>query len=271
MTTASAPVAELPKPKWGSLLQAPKQVGDPKSIFVYGTHGTGKSTFAGSIVLTPGFEEKCLFVDIDNGAETLASHPGILKAINEGRLDILPINSLAGNAFGQINTVIEDITRNDYGYKAVIFDTLDVAQDVAEKTFKEKYKDSKNTFGVFGDLGAWTDWAVRSLHNAPHFVSIVTAHSKEQTAESGAYRNTPRLSGSSKDAIGGIPSIVTFMEYATDPEGNRRRLFTLGEHEHYITKNRYSLPNQMADLTMPKLYEAIRKNRNQASAVPAAA
>lgn len=268
---APAAVAELPKPKWLSNIQSPTQVGDPKSIFAYGTHGTGKSTFAGSIVLTPGFEEKCLFIDIDQGAEALASHPGILTAIEEGRLDILPINSLAPDAFSQINAVISEITTNDYGYKAVVFDTLDVAQDVAEKFFKEKYKDSKNTFGVFGDLGQWTDWVVRSLHNAPHFVSIVTAHSKEQTAESGAYRNTPRLSGSSKDAIGGIPSIVAFVEYATDPEGNRRRLFTVGEHEHYITKNRYNLPNQIADLTMPKLYAGIRANRNKPAATAAAA
>ncbi|QIK64612.1 AAA family ATPase [Leucobacter viscericola] len=190
-------------------MQPPEEVGRPKSILLYGTHGTRKTSIAGSIIKAPGFK-KVLFIDIDNGAEVLMNDPVIKEAIVEGRLQILQVSSLDGDAFVKINAVVDEITKTDFGYDAVILDTLDVAQDVAEKVIKKKYEGSKNTFGVFGDLGIWTDEIVRKLHESKHFMSIVTCHSKEQTLESGAHRILPRLSGSSKDAIGGIPSIVAY-------------------------------------------------------------
>jgi len=244
---------ELPKPKWASFIQTPKEVKLPKSILLYGLPGTRKTSIAASIGQVPNFK-KVLFIDIDNGAEVLAQRPEFAD------VSVLSINSLEGGAFAKLNAIIDDITTVDYGYDAIVLDTLDVAQDVAEKHFKTKYEGTKNTFGVYGDLGQWTDEIVRKLHNSSFFTAIITAHAKEQTSESGAYRIIPRLSGSSKDTIGGIPSIVGYLSFLDDTEGKRRLVAVLGESEKTITKNRYSLPQSIADLTMPKLYDLIEAN-----------
>lgn len=261
----------LPIPSFASFIQPPEQVGRPKSILLYATHGCRKTSIAGSIVLTPGFK-KALFIDIDNGAEVLMSNPDTRKAVMDGRLEVLQISSLDDDAFIKIGSVIDEITRIDFGYDAVILDTLDVAQDVAEKVIKKRYADSKNTFGVYGDLGVWTDEVVRKLHECPHFMSIITCHSKEQTLESGAHRILPRLSGSSKDAIGGIPSIVAYLEYQTDPDTAETHLVArVAESDVVISKNRYNLPPFLVDPDMPSLFAMIATATAASVAEPIAA
>lgn len=274
-------VTSLPKPSFAAFLQQPEQVSRPKSILLYGTHGTRKTSIAGSIALTPGFN-KTLFIDVDNGAEVLMSNPATRAKIKDGSLEILQVSSLDPQALIKINSVVEEVTNTDFGYDAVILDTLDVAQDVAEKHYKAMYSNAsqsgkKDGFAIWGDLGVWTDEIVRRLHECQHLMSIVTCHSKEQTLESGAHRILPRLSGSSKDAIGGIPSIVAYLEYQADPEtGETHLVARVAESDVVISKNRYSLPPFIIDPTMPKLFELIEQSVNQtetntAEATPVAA
>lgn len=261
----------LPTPSFASFIQPPDEVGRPKSILLYGTHGTRKTSIAGSIIKTPGFK-KVLYIDIDNGTEVLMSDPEIKKAVFAERLQVLPISSLDPDAFAKIGSVVEEITNTNFGYDAVVFDTLDVAQDVAEKHFKKLHKDSNNKFAVYGDLGVWTDEIVRRLHESQFFMSIVTCHSKEQTLESGAHRILPRLSGSSKDAIGGIPSIVAYLEYQSDPESGEVHLVArVAESDVVISKNRYSLPPFLIDPDMPSLFEQIKGATESATAEAEAA
>lgn len=265
-----------PKPVWASSFQSIEEVGDPKSIFLYGTHGTRKTTIASSIYKVPGIN-RVLHIDIDQGAETLATDPIIKAAIKDGSYNVLPINSLEANAKVKLDSIIEDVTTNDYGYDAVILDTLDVSQDVAEEVFEALYATSgkggkRDGFAVYGDLGVWTDKIVRKLHNSPFFVGVITAHEKENTSEDGTSRIQPRLSGSSKDAIGGIPSVVARLAFKTNPENGERALIaTLGEDEKLITKQRYRdiLPQHMRDLTLPDLYERIRADQKTPAAVAA--
>jgi hypothetical protein len=269
-----------PKPAWASAFQTIEEVGDPKSIFLYGTHGTRKTTIASSIYKVEGIN-RVLHIDIDQGAEALATDPVIRAAIKDGSYNVLPINSLEPNAKVKLDAIIEDVTTTDYGYDAVILDTLDVAQDVAEEVFEAMYATSgkggkRDGFAVYGDLGVWTDKIVRKLHNCPFFVGVITAHEKENTAEDGTSRIQPRLSGSSKDAIGGIPSVVARLAFRTHPEtGERALIATLGEDEKLITKQRYrdALPQHMRDITLPDLYERIRADKpsTKPAAVPAAA
>lgn len=259
----------LPTPKWASALQTPKEVKLPKSILLYGMPGTRKTSVSASIGQVPKFG-KILFIDIDQGAEVLAQREEFAN------VNVLTINSLESGAFAKLNAVIEDITTIDYGYSAVVLDTLDVAQDVAEKHFKAKYASSstsgkKDGFAIWGDLGEWTDEIVRKLHNSTFFTAVITAHAKEQTSESGAYRILPKLSGSSKDAIAAIPSIVGYLEHTSHPEtGERHMVATVGESEKLVTKNRYGLPNQIIDLTLPSLYALIEKNTTSKTTNPAA-
>lgn len=263
MTTA------LPTPAWASLAIKPESVGKPKSMLFYGFPGRRKTSILASIIEL-AWCKKVLYIDVDNGSEVLGER--YAKEIASGALTIIPIDSLNPNAIAQIAAIVEDITTTNYGYDAVALDTLDVGQDAVEKALKLKYADSKNTFGVYGDLGVWTDEICRKLHNCPWFVALIAAHAKEQTKESGAYRVTPKLSGSSKDSIASIFSIVAYVDFV-DVEGERRLLCTVGEDEHYITKNRFGLDPYIGDVTMPKLYGMIEAGATKpaVSAVKAAA
>lgn len=262
-----------PKPSWlGAGGGRAKPSGKPKSILMQGTHGTRKTSKASEIALVPGFE-RVLHIDIDNGTEVLYRRPGIAERIYdpednpEGTYFIQPIQSLNPNAKAQIEAIVKDITTTDYGYDAVIFDTLDVGQDVAEKAIKAQHAGSKNTFAVYGDLGLWTDELVRSLHECPFFTAIITVHEKENTAEDGTSTILPRLSGSSKDAIGGIPSIVMRLGWVANPEtGEPGLVATLGEHEKFITKNRYDLPRQLLNPDLPSIYKMIEATSPAAKA-----
>lgn len=251
-------VTSLPVPTFADFIQAPTEVGKPKSILLYGTHGTRKTSICGSLALVEDFK-KILFIDIDQGAEVLMSNPKTRAKVDDGTIQVLPISSLDPAAFAKLNAVISEICANDFGYDAVILDTLDVAQDVAEKHFKALHSgDKKNTFAVYGDLGVWTDEAVRKLHESSFFTAVITCHAKEQTLESGAHRILPRLSGSSKDAIGGIPSIVGFLEYQTDTETNKTHLVArVSESDVVISKNRYDLDPFLIDPDMPMLFGMI--------------
>lgn len=251
----------LPKPAWANAFQTATTVGKPKSILLYGTHGTRKTSIASSIAKVAGFE-RVLHIDIDNGTEVLGNDEDIVKRIKDGSYNVLSINPLEVDAKKKFDAVIDDITTVDYGYDAVILDTLDIAQDVAEKFIKRLHEGDakKNTFAIFGELGIWTDELVRKLHDSQFFTAVITAHEKEVTQEDGTVRVVPRLSGSSKDAIGGIPSIVAHLGWSAHPEtGDLHLVASVGESSRYISKNRYNLPAQILDTNMVDLYERIEK------------
>lgn len=270
----------LPTPSFASFIQPPAEVGRPKSILLYGSHGTRKTSIAGSLALVEGFN-RILYIDIDQGAEVLMTNPATRAKVEDGTIQVLPISSLDPQAFAKINAVIDEVTGTDFGYDAVVLDTLDVAQDVAEKHYKGVHATAstsgkKDGFAIWGDLGVWTDEIVRKLHESPFFMGVVTVHSKEQTAESGAHRILPRLSGSSKDSIGGIPSIVAYLEYQKDPETNEVHLVaSVAESDVVISKNRYSFPPFIVDPTMPTMFklidEAIASGKVKPEPVKAAA
>lgn len=255
-------MTETLTPPWASWISEPEEVGPPKSILIYALPGRWKTTIAATIAKVPGFE-KVLLVDIDDGAEVLMNDPVLAAKVRSGIIDIMRIDPLARHSKERIDELIADICANDYGYDAVIFDTLDVAQDVAEKVYKNMYATSgkggkKDGFAIWGDLGVWTDEIVRKLHSAKHFTAIITVHAKKESEEDGSGRILPKLSGSSKDAIGAIPSIVTYFDFENHPEtGERHLVATIGEESGFITKNRYSLPTRIVDLDMPKLYSMI--------------
>lgn len=248
-----------PRPKWATAVTTPKQDAMPKSIYIHGAPGSRKTSTAASISLVPKVGDRVLLVDVDFGAEVLAQNP-LYSEIN-----ILPVDPLEAGAFDKLNYVINDITTNDYGYTAVILDPLSIAQDIAEKHFKALYATSgsngkQDGFKIWGDLGVWTDEIVRKLHTCPFFTAIITCHSTEQKAESGAYRILPKLSGSSKEAIASIPSIVMHLGFQNHPEtGERHSIATLGDSDVIQSKNRYGLPPQVVDLDMPKLYSLINE------------
>jgi len=228
---------------------------------MYGFPGTHKTTIAGEIAATS--KRRALYIGLERGSAPFATRPDIRKFIDAGNLDILEIDPLAPNALAQIDATVNEVASEDFGYDFVILDPLDVAQDVAEKVFKKKYEGSKNTFGVYGELGEWTDTIVRRLHNSPNFTAIFLSHAKEQSEESGAYRLLPKLSGSSKDAIGGLPDLVIYLGYDKHPETGESHLIAVtGNSEKHITKSRYSHPHFIVDPTGQKIWDGIESAIN---------
>lgn len=248
-----------PTPKWASSVTTPKQDALPKSIYIHGMPGSRKTSTAASISQVPGVGERVLLIDVDFGAEVLAQNPLY------DNVEILSIDPLAEDAMSKLNYIIDDITTTDYGYTAVILDPLSIAQDIAERHFKAAYATTANSgkqdgFKIWSELGEWTDSIVRRLHTSAFFVAIITCHSTEQKADSGAYRILPKLSGSSKESIASIPSIVMHLGFGLHPEtGERHSIATLGGSDVIQSKNRYGLPDQMIDVDMPKLYSLIRE------------
>lgn len=272
----------MPKPAWMTSAQPAVSLGLPKSILIYGSHGTRKTSIASTIFAVPGIS-RVLHIDIDAGTEALATDPfglGLMDkkdakgnviekgAISRGEYFVRSItraNSRDVNtAKRQIDTIINDITSVDLGFDAVIFDTLDIAQDAAERNIKANNADSKNTFAVYGELGQWTMDTVSALHDTPNFVSIILAHQKEVSEDDGSKRILPTLSGSSKDAIGGIPSIVAHFGWQPNPETEELGLVaTLGPSAKYISKNRFGLPDQVLMRDLPTIYQMIEANINK--------
>lgn len=252
----------LPK-GWMNAIQTPKDVSLPKSVMIYGLPGTRKTTIAATIAQVPGIK-RVLFIDVDSGTEVLA------RKKEFENVQIIQISALAEDAELKLTTIINDLCATDLGFDAVVFDALDIGQDIAERSAEALYASSgkggtRDGFGVYRYVGEWTDRIVRQLHECPFFVAIITCHSTEKVLESGATRILPRLSGSSKDTIGGIPSIVAYLEFRADPEGNRRLLASVGEQDSMLTKNRFNLGDYIPELTMPELYRRIES----ANAAPA--
>jgi len=254
----------LPKPAWASAITTADALGPPQSIFLYGLPGTRKTTISATISQVESFK-KVLFIDTDNGTTVLSLDPTF------SHIEILKIDPLDPNAKAKLDGVIADVCANDYGYDAVVLDTISVAQSMVEKFLKVKYAgDKKNTFAVYGDLGEWTEDTVRRLHNAPHFTAIITCHSQEKLLESGVTKITPKLSGSSKDTIGGIPDLVAHLSYIEHPETNERHLVAIvGESDSLISKNRYRLSQSILDFTMPVLYGLINEKLSKKPAAVA--
>lgn len=253
---------ELPRPKWADALTTPKQDSLPKSIYIHGLPGSRKTSTAASIALVPEVGKKVLLIDVDFGAEVLAQNP-LYSDIEILQID--PLEEGERGAFFKLNAVINDITTTDYGYTAVILDPLSIAQDIAEKHFKALYATAgkggnPDGFKIWGELGVWTDEIVRKLHTCPFFTAIITSHSTETKAESGAHRILPKLSGSSKEAIASIPSIVMHLGFENHPStGERHSMATLGDDDVIQSKNRYGLRPKIIDLDMPKLYALINE------------
>lgn len=256
--TAAAPaITPLPKPAWASAISTADKLGLPQSIFLYGVPGTRKTSIAASIIKVPEFT-KVLFIDIDNGTSVLSNDPAFAS------IDVLKIDSLAPNAFDKLNSVIDDVTQNDYGYDAVILDTLSVAQDVAEKHFKAKFATAgkggkQDGFAIWGEIGVWSEDTVRKFQNTPYFTGIVTCHSSEKRSEAGVLEIKPKLSGSSKDSIGAIPDLVAYLSYAVHPEtGEQHLAATTGTTEGLISKSRWNIPSVIIDFDLPSVYSLIQ-------------
>lgn len=278
------PVREFITPPFAMMFSKSADVGPPKSIFLYGGEGTRKTSMVGDLItIRDSFGNKRfprgLIIDIDNGTEVFANgrSPEVQQAIDDGFLNIFSIDSEDPDAFGKLEYIINDVNENDYGYDFVSLDTANVAQEVAVKhflatTFNDKGKPDSRA--AWGEVSKWTVKQFRKLHNAPHFLGILVAHSSEGTDDGGAFRIKPKFQGSAKDSVAAVSSIVAYLGFKTNPETKQSSLVaTMGENEVITAKNRYMLPNEIENFDLVMLYAMLAERQegthtNQAEASP---
>lgn len=251
-------VAALPKPKFAAGFQKKNTLGKPNSLLFYGFMGVHKTTIAGEIATHA--KRRALYIGFERGSAPFATQDDLRAFYDADKLDILEIDPLDENALKQIQATIRDVAATDYGYDYVIVDPIDVMQDVAERHFKATNPDPKNTFWTYGQIGEWTDIYARLLHNSPHFVAIFLAHASEQKQDSGAYRLLPKLSGSSKEAVGNLPDAVIYLGVEKHPETGVEHIVAITkDSERHLSKNRYGFPKRIIDPTGHQFAELIEK------------
>lgn len=258
----------MPMPSFAAALSKPKEIGSPKSIMLYGAPGTRKTTLTAELIKRPGVQ-RILFIDIDNGTEALVGDPEVSAALQDGRIQVLAIDSLndgvaaapGSSAFDQVNFVIQEVANTALGYDFVVLDTLNLMQEVAIKHFLSTTTNSSGKLdsrAAWGEVSKWTDSMARMLHNSPHTTGVFIMHEKNQTEETGKISIVPKLSGGAKDSIASIPSIVVHLDFeAVGDEGGVKLVASLGDSERFVSKNRYRLPARIEDFSLLKMYELI--------------
>lgn len=275
MTTA-------PTPPFAAMFAKPDEIGDPASVLLYAKPGRWKTSTAGSIVRVPKFKDaRILYLDVDQGSKVFVNDPDVYAGVQAGRINIIPINKLDPEAFAQLQYFLGKYDENGvfqrgeafkWGYDVVVLDTLDVAQDIAinwfmNNTVSEK-TGKKDTLGAWGRVAPWTTDVMWALQNDPSAFGIVVMHSAEDVSETGMLAIKPKLGGSAKDNIGGIPDMVAYLDFEANPENKDdvRLVAHVGKSNIFTTKNRWRTPDKIVDFDMPTLFGLIESRRNETHA-----
>lgn len=243
---------------------APKKavdVGEPRSILIFGPPKRGKSTVAASIIEVPGYE-RVLVVDVEGGASAISQwYPNVdIQVISSAPEFDSFIEYLVG---GQI---LEPTSGKPYD--CVIIDTLDKAQERKLDWFDGQPEaltksGEKNTLYKWGAIKAWTTKLADALHMAP-FLTIFVAHVMDDKDEkSGKVTQTVALGGASKQTFPATPDIVGYFDIARvkgdDGQMQTIRTIDFSVTDKRVTGQRYSdkLDGTVGEPTMVKIYEKV--------------
>lgn len=244
---------------------APKKaadVGEPRSILLYGPPKRGKSTCAASIVDVPGYE-RVLVIDVEGGATAISQwYPevdvfevrsaeefdGIIEALVNGKI-VEPVSGLP--------------------YQCVIIDTLDKAQERKLEWFDNQPEaltkgGEKNTLYKWGAIKAWTTKIADHMHMAP-FLTIFVAHVMDDKDEkTGKVTQTVALGGQSKFNFPATPDLVGYFDLVRNRETKETvRAIDFTVTEKRVSGQRYAdkLDGVVSEPTMEKIYRKILPNK----------
>lgn len=271
-------VPAMPRPSFANKFTSGERVGNPKSIALYGPTDTRKSSAFGKLAATPRFR-KSLFMDADNGTEVFANDAETMRAVDEGRIEIFPIDTTTTsptNVIGEVESTILELAGcwrtpyghiepnpniPDFGYDLVVLDTVNLIQQAAVKHFlANTFSDNGklDTRGAWGEVSRWSDEMIRLIHNSPRFMGGFIAHPKEVEQKTGGVKVTPALQGGFKDSFATIPTVVAFLDFEKNPTTNEIGLVaTVGESDTHDSKNRYLLPSKLYNFDLLELMDII--------------
>jgi hypothetical protein len=242
-----------------------QELEEPNSILLFGRAKIGKSTLAASISEVSGYE-RVLHIDLEQGSVAFAHrYPNV---------DVLQI------PYGDVEmltNVVNDLYYTELGgrYDAVIVDTMSTGQDwlisylsgspgltVGESTRKLE-------FDGWAKVETWTMEMMWHLHHmAP--LGITCYHLKDnQTALTKEVLTVPKIKGQSQFSVANVPDIVARL-YVVDTNDGPARLVDMSPKESKSGGNRFeNLPTgPLADVTLPLVWQYIRKVRSDVPEAP---
>lgn len=197
------------------------------SAIIFGPFGSGKTFLAASADEIADYSP-VLIVDIEGSAA------GVGRKYPD-------VDIIVADTHAKLDFIIKSLLNDDHPYKTVIFDTLNVAQDRAEKFFRRKPENLNNKFGVWADLKDWTLDFVRAMHHAP-FLAIFIAHPQvDKDDNTGKLTTTVKIAGSARTDVPTVPDLIGYLGVEEDEEGNPVRALRVGRSSSIITKNRFGL------------------------------
>lgn len=225
-------------------VQKAQAVDKINSMFIFGEYGTGKTILASSATEIEDYGP-VLVVDIEGSAAGIGRmYPDV---------DIIQVST-----HEQLEAIRNQLLTQDHPYNTVIFDTYNVAQNRAEKFFRQKPENANNKFGVWADLKDWSIQFVREMHHAP-FLAIFIAHSQvDKDDNTGKLTTTVKIAGSAKTDVPAIPDLIGYLEFAQNEDDKMVRVLRVGRSPSIITKNRFGLPDTIwpsGDAEGPTLFD----------------
>jgi hypothetical protein len=184
-----------------------------------------------------------LIVDIEGSAAGVGrKYPGV---------DIVKADT-----YDKLELIRKELLTKEHPYKTVMFDTLNVGQNRAEKFFRTKPENANNKFGVWADLKDWTLEFVREMHHAD-FLAIFVAHSQvDKDDNTGKMVTTVKIAGSARTDVPAVPDIIGYLEFAENADGKVVRVLRVGRSSSIITKNRFGIEDVWpSDDEGPTIYD----------------
>lgn len=217
-------------------------------MMIYGDSGVGKTRLAGSASEVPDLSP-LLYIDAEGGTLTLRN---LYPEIETVRVD----------SWGQLKNIHDELKHGNHGYNTVVLDsvteiqklgmsyTMDVrhgGNELAVPEIKEwniNIEQARNHVRMFRDLQN-----VNSI-----FTALVRVDTDKRTQMS---RKKPSLSGKVADEVAGFLDIVTYL-YVEEVDKVNTRILLTGNTAGTVAKDRTdSLPFQMGNPTMTKIFECI--------------
>lgn len=212
------------------------------SAIIYANTGAGKTWLGASADDIEDYAP-VLIVDIEGSAAGVGrKYPNvdIVRADTHAKLEVIK----------------RELLEEEHPYKTVLFDTLNVAQDRAEKHFEDLPKNRGNKFGKWADLKDWTIEFLRDFHHAD-FLTIFLAHPQvDKDENTGRITTTVKIAGSARDVAPTIPDLIGFLDFENIGDKVERVLY-VGNTDGLVTKNRFGLDQKIVAPTMVTIQQAI--------------
>lgn len=229
----------------------PDALAKPELILCYSPPGGGKTHTAATSSQIPGVK-KVLYFDVEG------STVGVLSNFDADKIDVIRLDQHPA-PIPFFDTVLKKLETEETQYDVVIVDPLDVLQDMKIKSLEARGMDG---WSLWGEVADWSKNVARVLKRIDA-LGILVVHEREEKSEAGALLSRLRLSGSSKDTLPGVPDLVMYLSRSVGDDEKPHTYGFLESSDRKVTKNRFSFPAVIQDVTLPGLWKFIDNKKEK--------